>query len=64
MKTEELRNKDKVELEKELISLRRTQFGLRMRHATQQLENVCQIKNIRRDIARVKTLLGQKAAQS
>lgn len=64
MKTEELRIKDVSELEKELISLRRTQFGLRMRHATQQLENVCQIKNIRRDIARVKTLIGQKTAQS
>ncbi|SDY82843.1 50S ribosomal protein L29 [Nitrosomonas halophila] len=64
MKTEELRNKDRAELEKELLSLRRTQFGLRMRQATQQLENVSQIKNVRRDIARVKTILGQKAAQS
>lgn len=64
MKTEELRKKDRAELEKELLSLRRTQFGLRMRHATQQLENVSQIKNVRRDIARVKTILGQKAAQS
>lgn len=64
MKTEELRKKDRAELEKELLSLRRTQFGLRMRHATQQLENVSQIKNVRRDIARVKTILGQKAVQS
>ncbi|MGG7055424.1 50S ribosomal protein L29 [Nitrosomonas sp. ANs5] len=64
MKTDELRTKERAELEKELLSLRRTQFGLRMRHATQQLENVSQIKNVRRDIARVKTILGQKAAQS
>lgn len=64
MKTDELRTKDRAELEKELLSLRRTQFGLRMRHATQQLENVSQIKNVRRDIARVKTILGQKPAQS
>lgn len=61
MRADELRGKNLSELEKELQSLMRVQFGLRMQHATQQLENVSQIKNIRRDIARVKTILREKA---
>lgn len=64
MNIKELRSKDLAELKNELISLRRTQFGLRMRHATQQLDNVSQIRNVRRDIARVKTIIGQKSAKS
>jgi large subunit ribosomal protein L29 len=39
----------------------RRQFGLRMQKATQQLSNTSQIRNVRRDIARVRTLLNQKA---
>jgi large subunit ribosomal protein L29 len=64
MKANELREKSQSDLEKELLSLRRVQFGLRMRHVTQQLENVSQIRNVRRDIARVKTILWQKTIQS
>lgn len=63
-KAKELRTKNLSELQKELLELLRAQFGLRMQHATQQLGNTTQLKNIRRDIARTKTILAQKAKQS
>lgn len=63
-RTKELRNKNPVELQQELLELLRAQFGLRMQHATQQLSNTSQLSNIRRDIARTKTILSQKARQS
>ncbi|HJT51259.1 MAG TPA: 50S ribosomal protein L29 [Nitrosospira sp.] len=63
-KAKELRTKNLSELQKELLELLRAQFGLRMQHATQQLGNTNQLKNIRRDIARTKTILAQKAKQS
>lgn len=63
-KTKELRAKNPGELQQELLELLRAQFGLRMQHATQQLSNTCQLRNIRRDIARAKTILSQKAKQS
>ncbi|HKX54264.1 MAG TPA: 50S ribosomal protein L29 [Nitrosospira sp.] len=63
-RAKELRNKNPVELQQELLELMRAQFGLRMQHATQQLSNTCQLSNIRRDIARTKTILSQKARQS
>lgn len=49
------------ELKAELVSLLKAQFSLRMQHATQQLANTSQIGKVRRDIARVRTLLGEKA---
>ncbi len=61
MKAKELRGKNPVELQQELMELLRAQFGLRMQHATQQLSNTNLLRNIRRDIARVKTILSQKA---
>ena len=61
MKASELRSKSADELQTELQSLLRAQFGLRMQKATQQLSNTSQIRNVRRDIARVRTLLNQKA---
>ena len=61
MKASELRNKKPEELNNELIDLRRAQFSLRMQAATQQLNKPDQIKKIRRDIARVKTVLAEKA---
>ena len=61
MKASELRGKSADELQTELQSLLRAQFGLRMQKATQQLSNTSQIRNVRRDIARVRTLLNQKA---
>jgi large subunit ribosomal protein L29 len=63
MKASELRAKDGDELKKELTELLKAQFGLRMQHATQQLSNTSQMKKVRRDIARVRTVLKEKAAK-
>ena len=63
MKASELRSKDAAELGKKLKSLLKAQFGLRMQMATQQLANTSQLRNIRRDIARVRTLLTEKAGK-
>ena len=64
MKASELRTKNPAELQQELNDLLKAQFGLRMQIATQQLTNNSQIKKVRRDIARVRTLLNEKARQS
>jgi len=61
MKASELRGKEPAELQKELESLLRAQFGLRMQVATQQLSNTSQLKKVRRDIARVRTIMNEKA---
>ena len=61
MKATDLRAKSVDELNAELIELRRAQFSLRMQKATQQLTNTSQIRKVRRDIARVRTLLNQQA---
>ncbi len=63
MKTSELQGKDKAALTKELNDLLKASFGLRMQAATQQLTNTAQVKKVRRDIARVKTVLNQKDAK-
>ena len=63
MKASELRTKSADELNKELLDLQKAQFSLRMQKATQQLSNFSQIGKVRRDIARVRTLLREKAAQ-
>ena len=63
MKSNELRAKSNDELSKELHDLLKAQFGLRMQLATQQLTNTSQMKKVRRDIARVRTVLKQKAAK-
>ena len=63
MKPSELRTKDGAELEKELEGLLRAQFGLRMQVATQQLGNTSQLKKVKRDIARVRTIMREKAAK-
>lgn len=60
LKISELRNKQINELNNELISLLKTQFILRMQLATQQLSNTNQLKLVRKDIARVKTIITQK----
>ena len=57
----ELRNKGNEELGKELSDLLRAQFSLRMQIATQQLNNTSQLRKVRRDIARVRTVMTQKA---
>jgi large subunit ribosomal protein L29 len=63
MKASELRAKTGDELKKELEGLLRAQFGLRMQHATQQLSNTSQLAKVRRDIARVRTVMKEKAAK-
>jgi large subunit ribosomal protein L29 len=62
-KTSELRAKNPVQLQQELLELLKAQFGLRMQHATQQLNNTNQLRNVRRDIARTRTILSQKVKQ-
>ena len=61
MKMDELRVKSTEELNKELLELLKAQFSLRMQLATQQLNNTSQLRKVRRDIARVRTLLCEKA---
>lgn len=63
MKADELRVKSITDLNNELLSLTKAQFGLRMQVATQQLSNNSQLRKIRRDIARVKTILTEKGTQ-
>ena len=63
MKASDLRSKDSKELQTELESLLKAQFGLRMQRATQQLSNTSQLGKVRRDIARVRTLLTEKAGK-
>ncbi|MBA0900829.1 MAG: 50S ribosomal protein L29 [Candidatus Nitrotoga sp.] len=63
MKVDELRLKSATELHEELLSLTKAQFGLRMQLATQQLSNNSQLLKVRRDIARVKTIMTEKGAQ-
>ena len=63
MKASELRAKEGVDLQKELEGLLRAQFGLRMQLATQQLSNTSQLKKVKRDIARVRTILKEKSAK-
>jgi len=60
----ELRDKSSDELRTELGALLKEQFGLRMQKATQQLSNSSNIVRVRRDIARVRTLLNQKTGQA
>jgi large subunit ribosomal protein L29 len=60
MKATELKVKSQDELQQELNSLLRAQFNLRMQKATQQLTNTSQLSKVRRDIARVRTVLAEK----
>ncbi|MDF2178548.1 50S ribosomal protein L29 [Aliiglaciecola sp. CAU 1673] len=61
MKATELKDKSVEELNAELLNLLREQFNLRMQHSTGQLEKSHQLRTVRRSIARVKTILTQKA---
>lgn len=63
MKASELRGKDEAALAKELTELLKAHFSLRMQVATQQLSNTAQLKKVRRDIARVKTVINLKGHQ-
>ena len=60
MKTTELRNKSVEELAKKLDELKKDLFMLRMQHATNQLDNPMQLAAVKKDIARVKTIIREK----
>jgi large subunit ribosomal protein L29 len=59
-KNDDLRSKSVEDLEKELLELRRAQFGLRMQLATQSLAKNSEMERVRRQIARVHTFMAQK----
>lgn len=63
MKAKEYREKSASELKQELLELAREQFNLRMQGATNQLTQSHRVRNVRRDIARIKTVLNEKAGQ-
>ncbi|HLS43779.1 MAG TPA: 50S ribosomal protein L29 [Paenalcaligenes sp.] len=63
MKASELRSKETAELQAELESLLKAQFSLRMQRATQQLSNTSQLSKVRRDIARVRTVMAENAGK-
>ena len=62
MKAAELTAKTPEQLREQLVALKKEAFNLRFQQATGQLENTARIKAVRRDAARVKTVLNQKAA--
>lgn len=64
MKAADVRAKSTDQLTEELGSLKKEQFNLRFQKATGQLEKTARVKEVRRDIARIKTIARQKAAES
>lgn len=62
MNAHELRDKTPDQLRDELVNLKKESFNLRFQQATGQLENSARLKTVKRDVARVKTVLNQKAA--
>lgn len=64
MKAADLKLQTLDQLKDELAKLKKEQFNLRFQHATGQLEQTSKIRNTRRDIARIKTVARQKAAQN
>ena len=62
MKAEDLRGQTQEELKGELVSLKKEQFNLRFQAASGQLENTARVREIRRGIARIKTILADKQA--
>lgn len=63
MKAEELKGKSQDELKKMLLDMRKEQFNLRFQLSGGQLENTAQMRKIRRDIARIKTMMNQQSAE-
>ncbi|OAM78632.1 50S ribosomal protein L29 [Devosia elaeis] len=62
MKASDVRAKTADELKDQLVDLKKEQFNLRFQRATQQLEKPARVKEVRRDIARIKTILTEKNA--
>ena len=61
MKAEDLRSKTPDQLRDELVALKKEAFNLRFQKATNQLENTARIRQVRRDAARVSTILNEKS---
>ncbi len=61
MKAKEVRNMSPAELDAKLTDLKKELFTLRMQHATNQLDNPIRINGVKKDIARIKTILREKA---
>jgi large subunit ribosomal protein L29 len=64
MNAKELRAKTPDQLRDQLVALKKEAFNLRFRQATNQLENTARMNAIRKDVARIKTVLNQMAAQA
>jgi large subunit ribosomal protein L29 len=64
VKAEELRGKTPDQLRDSLVALKKEAFNLRFQQATGQLENTARMNAIRKDVARIKTVLNQKAAEA
>ncbi len=64
MKAAELRAKTGEELKDQLLQLKKEQFNLRFQKASGQLENTARVRQVRRDIGRIKTLLTEKSSQT
>ena len=62
MKASEVRRKSGDELREQLLQLKKEQFNLRFQKATGQLENTNRVREVRRDIARLKTILAEQQA--
>jgi large subunit ribosomal protein L29 len=61
---QDLRTKSTDELKEQLIGLRKEAFNLRFQKASGQLENTVQVRRVRRDIARIKTILGERRRET
>ena len=64
MKAQELKAKTPEQLQEQLVALKKEAFNLRFQQATGQLESTARMRSVRRDVARVKTVLNQKAAEA
>lgn len=64
MKAKDVRAMDDAALEKELLGLHQEQFNLRMQRATGQMANSSRMKAVRRDIARIKTIMNEKKGKT
>ena len=64
LNNEDVRAKNDGELESELMALKKEQLNLRFQRATGQLENTARVRSVRRDIARIKTILNQRTRPS
>lgn len=64
MNASELKSKTPDQLRDQLVALKKEAFNLRFQQATGQLENTARVRAVRRDVARIKTVLNQKAAEA